>query len=1163
MSFERNYMYQVLKQYCESEEKNGLLLMDMPTGSGKTYNVLKYIYDACQCEENKDRRYFFITPLKKNLPLDELKHFFERERKLTLFNEKVIFINSTADDVIEGYKNNEKGIKFPEEIQKTDEYKTFVQQIELIIRANNSNDYALKRSIAAIDNIFRTETEPKFRKKASDFFKNQYKSRNDRLIAIKTDDKWKWVGFLYPAAFTREKQIIFMSMDKFLAKNVTFVEPSYYFYANSIIENSIIFVDEFDSTKKTVLDNIISNGLRDKIDYLGLFKKIYSAMETKKFPTELTISSNERKTSEYKDQPLETVLENTHKKAKEIHDIYTLQFNHRTDRNLRDTHRNFLFQDHQFYTILDGKKKYITTTSDSRSRINIIGFSDNAPSHNNQNIHKMLGSLRGFIEWFQKTVNILAINYCHQRNERRSEGDDEITHEQAVKSVLELFSLDSYEISYLTSQILISSRKSRDVRIADSKFDLSVYERGFRYYCFENDPNHDMKSDIMMCSFQNSPEKLLIRICERAKVIGISATATIPSVIGNYDLDYLKLKMQGAFHSISNEDHLRLHQTFEKSQCGYKNENVRIHTELLGCDEYSVDVWSDIFDDRELALYTYNLLERRVCDEYNKKRYFRITSAYKRFITHDDIGSMLCLLTKFPGKNDVKLDESVLIEVLNLVTGIHPNNKNKYIRILKGEDYDNNKDVVLKELSNGNRLFVISTYQTIGAGQNLQYSIPEILKGKLITSNDYSPNDEKDFDAIYLDKPTNLLPSMENNWPEESFVKYLFDVEFLQENSEISVDVASKHIKAAFKCYMNGVRNYDSPSKLSNINSLRLYATTIIIQAIGRICRTNQKNNNIYIYADHNIADCIDVSVIDNRIFNYEFRALVDKFRDLCSSSTNQYQISNKADCVSNRVMRYIDNHLNNGWSEKKISEWEDLRHISLLNPTVSKEKADNNIVFHNFYILQKQKNNELYYSQDSDFRRVKVSYQRTSGTQNVLNSSNARLDMLMRWDALKEYFISQGYATTFVPNDYIMSPPLWNNIYKGALGEVAGYFWFSNVLNIILDKITDPETFELFDYKVPDSFIYVDFKNWSESTDFEWDETITKIETKAVMCTCKCAIIANIIGSDTKRIQRVNRNGMEILLVPALLFDKKDIIVNQDAINCIMRCINEYTNKD
>ena len=61
-------MYKVIRDYCENENTNGLFLIDMPTGFGKTYSVLKYIFEASQQEENKSQLYFFITPLKKNLP---------------------------------------------------------------------------------------------------------------------------------------------------------------------------------------------------------------------------------------------------------------------------------------------------------------------------------------------------------------------------------------------------------------------------------------------------------------------------------------------------------------------------------------------------------------------------------------------------------------------------------------------------------------------------------------------------------------------------------------------------------------------------------------------------------------------------------------------------------------------------------------------------------------------------------------------------------------------------------------------------------------------------------------------------------------------------------------------------------------------------------------
>ena len=69
---------------------------------------------------------------------------------------------------------------------------------------------------------------------------------------------------------------------------------------------------------------------------------------------------------------------------------------------------------------------------------------------------------------------------------------------------------------------------------------------------------------------------------------------------------------------------------------------------------------------------------------------------------------------------------------------------------------------------------------------------------------------------------------------------------------------------------MMGHRNDDGFANIYQKKSVMLLSTRYIIQAIGRICRTNQKNRNIYVYADDSIADCLDVSVVEGRTFNSE-----------------------------------------------------------------------------------------------------------------------------------------------------------------------------------------------------------------------------------------------------------------------------------------------------
>lgn len=59
-------MIELLNKYCiENKKDTGLMLLDMPTGSGKTYNVLQFIKNYLK--QNNDKKIFFVTTLKKNL----------------------------------------------------------------------------------------------------------------------------------------------------------------------------------------------------------------------------------------------------------------------------------------------------------------------------------------------------------------------------------------------------------------------------------------------------------------------------------------------------------------------------------------------------------------------------------------------------------------------------------------------------------------------------------------------------------------------------------------------------------------------------------------------------------------------------------------------------------------------------------------------------------------------------------------------------------------------------------------------------------------------------------------------------------------------------------------------------------------------------------------
>ena len=114
------------------------------------------------------------------------------------------------------------------------------------------------------------------------------------------------------------------------------------------------------------------------------------------------------------------------------------------------------------------------------------------------------------------------------------------------------------------------------------------------------------------------------------------------------------------------------------------------------------------------------------------------------------------------------------------------------------------------------------------------------------------------------------------------------------------------------------------------------------------------------------------------------------------------------------------------------------------------------------------------------------------------------------------------------------------------------------------MQEIDDPELFELFDYKLCNLPIYIDFKNWHETTTFDAKEMYDKIEAKANKCGCKCVIIINIITEKVWEIKRVKRNGLKIIEIPSLIInDNFGVKYYEEAFKEIRRCVNEYSDQN
>lgn len=253
----------IITDYAFSKmDDHGLLLLPLPTGAGKSFTIFKFIHDTIVGGKRKEK-IIFITSLKKNLQPEELKDRFS-EDETELFDEKVLYLKSNTDCVLQNLRPlMEIDGCIPESIKELSEFKKLWSAVNFCLNMENCSDFSVLEAVKTKKDEIQNTLERTFRQKirrvlekeikAKLGFKVVYKQKLDFLRSSK--NKWTWLLRLYPQIMTKEKQVYLMSMDKFLLRNDPIIEKNYFIY-KELAKNAIIFIDEFDATKETVLDRL-------------------------------------------------------------------------------------------------------------------------------------------------------------------------------------------------------------------------------------------------------------------------------------------------------------------------------------------------------------------------------------------------------------------------------------------------------------------------------------------------------------------------------------------------------------------------------------------------------------------------------------------------------------------------------------------------------------------------------------------------------------------------------------------------------------------------------------------------------------------------------------------------------------------------------------------
>lgn len=1132
----------ILNNYCQIENptQSGLLLLDLPTGFGKTYAVQKYIADNYQ---KTDKKIIYITDLKKNLDFEEMKRkFFESEIEKENFDKNFIFIDSNVDFVIKNFDTCYK--KMPDDIK--------YHQACINLQAGINAYEGVKSNKTVQDkfkNIIFKEYEPKFRKlidsKLKDFFIKDKISRGSqpeaikiRLQKIRNEKRFSWLINLYPAIESSEKKVFFMSVDKFMLKNSTLIQPSYDFIDKKFLNNALIFIDEFDKSKSILLKKIIENQLEKRIDLISLARHFYSQFTALALPADLKLTSN---------------IEELKNRINQLNAKHNLEYSFKT-KNDADAKR-FLFHNHQYYTVDD---KFVHLSFDKEKQTNYIEFIDDKKT-DSPNILNLIGDIQNYISFFIAQARIIARKLADDKNAKKAGTDVEYSFENGLNSFFNQLHLNDEQKQYLTARV--SSQNFTHSKKQQSIFQGCFYTDGFRYYQFEDNDNHATLSKISTINFDTTPEKILLNLAQNNMVVGISATAKIKSVIANYDIDFLKANLDKCYYELAPEDLEKLKNKFSEQTKNYKEIDIQ-RPHFISVDDAKQELYQLLNHDEECANEIWTDIESNTksTDRHIHKRYVRIANAFDIFFQAKHIYSFVCFLNIHPKEKDKNLDKNILKHLFSAIMQKHGDNITKVddiFDILKTEqDFESRKNGILKKLAQGQRLFLITAYQTLGAGQNIQYQIPDNMNCVELFKRESIK--EKDFDGIYLDRPTHVLVNTYDGSKLEEFDinKHLFNLHFLNQVRILSRDTLKTKVKIILS---QGEEKADKTYAKKHYHNA---VAKTVIQAIGRLNRTNHKNKEILIVVDEEIKQSLAYFQDDTMIHLKEFDKLLADCQKSDVAIHNQNELieelhnewSNINDYCYAEIQRML-NFIHSDWQNKnEIKQWQALRQFVLKYPTLSIEQFNSYIetdltqnIWQKIYIPLEDNANALSYHQEDDYKTVKLN----TGNYRV---SDISLKQLMQLDVLREYFIQQGYALTFQKNNYILAPIIFNNIYKGALGEVIGKCLLENK-GVQLSELPE-EIFEKFDYCNQTNEVFIDFKHWhnervnNREREADMDNICKKIAfIKEKGFNFKRLLLINTLAEENSDIENMTYSVDKSIVTVRYLIKQKSLTICEDTL--------------
>jgi len=1120
------------------QDRKGLFLLPAQTGSGKTHATIQYMAEKIK-SGSKENMIYIVNIIKS---VKETYHKLLDELDTTEEQSKVLWLKSNHESVFDFFKNNTNIDDFTH-LNRFNEFKKLKESVLFAIKHNSIEDEITKEIVSKLNRTLQDALIKYYKDNKLDGFRNE-------------------VGLLYPTVKLKEYNAIFMTTKKFFF-SVFDLDGRYTIYSDSKFGGSTLFIDEFDTQKKIILSTIIEQENRYKYDMFDIVISIENALRSKDYVKKYNVDK----------EAIDNILEFYNK----IFYKYKIARGFKYEFEEEET-INTMLMDSSGATFINSRGSRMKASCLDNSTTNSVGLKGDIDFVDI--VRDVTTALKRYIGLCKRIVADRTISIIDTVKK------DEIK-EAIIYDLIKEIGTSSGDIHYKYLSDTIRNELFQSKQAISTSRD-NLYENGFNIIDVKQKSMESVTTDFELILLSNTPENFLKKTCKHMFVVAVSATCTLNTVIRNFDLKYLSKELQDKYKTLSKDEIKSMNSLYIQAK-KQKDRDITIkYIEPIYNDDYGIS--RKYFNSNESFHSEYINPLKKQKSEYYFKQYERILHCYMDFLLYDEIEAFMHLQSNFPRNglddsknyiytktililifemmvsNKFKLSRTIQIKIDRLEEKRKELGDERFYKYIEDENeliyfYNSQKEnqtaynkVLGKKLEDGDKIYLMSSYATIGSGVNMEYVAKDGMK--------------KDFDAIFMDKTSSLITRFYDSPAKTSKDKSNEKMTALYELESLYIKgfyTASRYMRIAKLILKHSI---ETEMKYPDTNDYVNSSMGILIQAIGRLYRTDDISK-MYIYLSDDLRD-----VVSN--FDSSNISLLPAVQQLIEKTTEGLTIDDKLSSESSRIKKAIEQSKNifksknysiyryiqymlaifNGSdiNESHIADWETKRLYLISNPTIDSESSIHEEYYGKVPIYSNSEYS-YYYSQEDDYKSIEIDFKSKKGNIEV-SSESAMLDVIAKTKELQECVINNKIALKF-KHQYIMTPIVFNNLYKGAMGEVLGKYILDKYCDVELESLgVHNDEYERFDYKTINN-IYIDFKYYSQSTleTKEIDE-INRLARKKMetMRGCK-AIIINIFADSTDKSKYIDAN-VDVVIVPFLIDIKQrdKPMFSQNAIEIIRK---------